>query len=106
MLDQAHFDAVRPGTAATVRLIGSDQKLAGVVRTIRGNATSARDTRAVAHPGDKREGQFAVSVTVDRQALRADTGTFCGVGRSARVWFETPFERGIERLVSLVAGDR
>lgn len=105
MLDQAHFDAVRPGNPATVRLIGSSGKLPGVVRTMRGNAVSARDTRAVAHPGDKREGQFAVTVIVDKDALRAETGTFCGVGRSARVWFETPFERGLDRLGSLVTGE-
>ncbi|MFO1153315.1 MAG: HlyD family efflux transporter periplasmic adaptor subunit [Rhodospirillales bacterium] len=106
MLDQAHFDAVRPGNPATVRLIGSSGKIEGVVRTMRGNAVSARDTHAVAHPGDKRDGQFSVTLMVDRDALRAEAGTFCGVGRSARVWFETPFERGLDRLVSLVTGER
>ncbi|MFO1128428.1 MAG: HlyD family efflux transporter periplasmic adaptor subunit [Rhodospirillales bacterium] len=106
MLDQAHFEAVRPGSPATVRLIGSDRKIPGVVRTMRGNSVSARDTHAVAHPGDKRDGQFSVTVLVDQHALRAEPGTFCGVGRSARVWFETPFERGLQRLAALVAGDR
>lgn len=99
MLDQAHFEKVRPGQRASIRLIGSDQRLPGVVRTVRGNATSARDTQAVAHPGGRRAGEFAVTVVVAADALAAPPGTFCGVGRSASVRFETAIERRLARLV-------
>jgi multidrug resistance efflux pump len=106
MLDQRHFDAVRPGQRTSVRLIGSDTPLDGVVRTVRGNATSARDTLAVARPGEQHQRELAVTVAVNPQQLAGVTGTFCSVGRSARVSFDTPLERRLGRALAGPANGR
>jgi multidrug resistance efflux pump len=90
MLDERHANRIQPGQSSRIRLLGGDEELHGTVRTIRGNTVSARDSLAVAQLERTAESQIAVTVAIDRASLGAGRGTFCGVGRTALVSFETP----------------
>jgi hypothetical protein len=100
MLDESHFDAIHPGHPAEVQLVGADSVLRGRVQSVRGNASVARDTHAVARLEAFRDDHFTVTVAVDGDQLAGGDGGFCNVGRKARV----SFERHRDGLAATFAG--
>jgi multidrug resistance efflux pump len=83
-----HFEEIRPGQPASVRLIGSEAVRPAVVRELRGmGATETSDHFAAPVPPlDKNE--FLVTVDLQAGAAPVEPREFCGIGRGAEVKFE------------------
>lgn len=88
-LSGRRFEAVYPGMAATVRLLGSDRARRAVVRDRRGMGASEQSDRFAAPVPVVGKDEFLVTLTLlDDVDPSGDGAAFCNVGRSVDVTFD------------------
>ena len=85
-LPERDFEKVKVGSAAAVRLVGSDEWKTGRVQNIRGSAANADHRLFAAQVRTPTPGTVTVEVALSADQLRND-GNFCGIGRLAEVHF-------------------
>lgn len=86
-LPEREFERVKPGTPASVRLIGSDKWRQGYVRQVRGSAARADDRLLAAQVPVATHGTITVEVSFAREEAAADK-SYCDIGRMAEVRFQ------------------
>lgn len=112
-VDERKFEDIRPGVRADILLIGSTHTIPGTVRSVRGSGAVTEDPLLAAKVPSRAPKEFQVIVDLDRNALDLGEGTFCQVGRAAKVTIRkgqaengwggsTALDRWIDRAVSLL----
>lgn len=103
------FEGVHRGMRAAIRILGSDQRLSGVVRDLRAIGVSDRGDRFAAPIPATGADDFIVTVLLPAAAVGSDHMDFCGVGRAVEVTFDGGFaplglvRRAASRLAALFA---
>ncbi|CAA7621921.1 HlyD family secretion protein [Magnetospirillum sp. SS-4] len=87
-LAERHFDSIRPGNVAEVRLIGSDDVVEGVVKSVRGAASVTDDRHLAARLPGRKDRELQVIITLPK-TVGTNAANFCQVGRSAKVVFQS-----------------
>ena len=98
-LPERDFEEIKIGDTATVRLVGSDEWRQGQVRQIRGSAARADDRLFAAKIPSPGPATVTVEVSLPADAIQADGGNFCGIGRLAEVRFRRSWF-GLANLVT------
>jgi multidrug resistance efflux pump len=86
-LPEREFESIKPGDAASVRLIGSDIWRQGIVRQVRGSAAHENDRLLAAEVPTPSRGNVTVEVSLPREGATAASSNFCDIGRLADVRF-------------------
>lgn len=81
-----HFERIRPGEVAQVRLTGSDETVSARVRELRGIGASDPNDRLAALPPPVGPNEFLVTLDLD-PAIAKSHSAYCHVGRGAEVRF-------------------
>ncbi len=91
VVHERYFEDIRPGSAATVRIVGSDDTQTAIVRELRGMGVD--DPKAQLAAGLPKIGrdEFVVSLEIAGGAKAGGAGEFCNVGRAAEVQFDRGF---------------
>ena len=87
-LPEREFESIKPGGAASVRLIGSDIWRQGIVRQVRGSAAHESDRLLAAEIPTPTRGNVTVEVSLPREGAQAASSNFCDIGRLADVRFQ------------------
>ena len=85
---EREFEVIKPGSPASVRLIGSDKWWQGTVRQVRGSAARADDRLLAAQVPVPTRGNITVEVSLPREAWPATNSSYCDIGRLADVRFQ------------------
>jgi multidrug resistance efflux pump len=84
-VDERKYEAIRPGDTTEVLLIGAAKSITGTVRSVRGSGAVTDDQYLAAKVPARAAKEFQVIVDLDRNALDLSDGTYCQVGRAAKV---------------------
>jgi multidrug resistance efflux pump len=87
-LPERDFEQIKPGEAAYVRLIGSDDWRQGEVRQVRGSAARADDRLLAAQVPIPNHGNITLEIGLPQDDAVADRNSFCNIGRLAEVRFQ------------------
>ena len=85
---EREFEVIKPGSPASVRLIGSDNWWQGTVLQVRGSAARADDRLLAAQVPVPTRGNNTVEVSLPREAWPATKNSYCNIGRLADVRFQ------------------
>ena len=86
-LPERDFEQIKPGDAAAVRLIGSNEWTEGKVLQVRGSAARGDDRLLAAQIPLANSGNITIEVSLVRGVTPADGNGFCDIGRTAEVRF-------------------
>ena len=86
-LPEREFEQTKPGDAAAVRLIGSDEWHQGIVRQVRGSAARTDDRLLAAQVPTPNPGSITVEVELPELEASSQQNSFCNIGRLAEVRF-------------------
>jgi multidrug resistance efflux pump len=86
LFSQSHADAVRPGAAVQVRLLGSDEVLTGRIVRVLGASSVEPGTSSQAARVPATAGTFRAVIELDQQPGGGTPGNQFHVGRPAVVW--------------------
>jgi multidrug resistance efflux pump len=86
-LPEREFETIKPGDAASVRLIGSDIWRQGTIRQVRGSAAHEDDRLLAAQVPTPTRGNVTVEVSLPRESAKTASSNFCDIGRLADVRF-------------------
>jgi multidrug resistance efflux pump len=86
-LPERDFEQIKPGDAAAVRLIGSNEWTEGKVLQVRGSAARGDDRLLAAQIPLANSGNITIEVSLVRGVTPADGNGFCNIGRTAEVRF-------------------
>jgi multidrug resistance efflux pump len=87
-LPEREFENIKPGDAASVRLIGSNVWRQGTIRQIRGSAARADDRLLAAQVPKPTRGNITVEVSLPRDGTLSTDSSYCDIGRLAEVRFQ------------------
>ena len=85
-LPEREFESIKPGDAASIRLIGSDERRQGYVRQIIGSAARNDDRLFAARVPSASKGNITVEVSLPPDAETGER-SYCDIGRLAEVRF-------------------
>jgi multidrug resistance efflux pump len=104
-LPERHFERIRPGDAASVRLKGGADSFEARVEAVGGAGVWRRTGRAAAPRPQTGAGELHAVLRLDpADATRPEVAaTYCDVGRSAQVRFEREALPQVERLAETIA---
>lgn len=80
-------DALRPGEPVLIHFAGQSREYRGTVRAVRGAGVRAEDDGAATLPNSTRTDDSHVIIAIDPSVATSTAGTFCQVGRLAKVTF-------------------
>jgi multidrug resistance efflux pump len=103
-----HFEAIRPGDEAQVRVVGSDILQVARVRDLRAMATADRSDRFAAALPEVHGDEVLVTLHLDRDSNQGIAGQYCNVGRGVEVKFMRDLgvvDRMATRVASLFGAD-
>lgn len=96
---ERYFESIRPGTAASVRLLGGEDLRVLPVAAVMGSGVRPEYPELAAEPKDVPEGQLRVLIRLDPpEEIAEAAGTFCDVGRTAEVRFDRSLESDLRPL--------
>lgn len=103
-VDEREFDRLHPGDRASVRLVGADQEIEGVIRSLRGTKSVTEDRFLAAAPVGNEPHQAQVVVSLPHQSgLVPNASNYCQVGRTAKVTFHKDHGTSLAKTRSVVS---
>ena len=87
-LAEREFEKIKPGSAALVRLIGSDEWIQGQIQQVRGSAARVDNRLLAAQVQRPDPDSITVEIGLPPRAAQADRNNFCNIGRIAEVRFQ------------------
>jgi multidrug resistance efflux pump len=87
-LPERDFEQIKPGEAAYVRLIGSDDWRQGEVRQVRGSAARGDDRLLAAQVPIPNPDHITLEIGLPQDDAAAGRNNFCNIGRLAEVRFQ------------------
>ncbi len=107
---ERHFDDIRPGRPALVRLKGASEDFVATVAAVRGSGGKFEHPKLAAETPEVVDGQLRVLIRLAPPPLRSEedrarlAATFCDVGRTAEVRFERPLPAGLKSFAEFAVG--
>ena len=96
---ERHFESIRPGAAASVQLLGSDDVMTLKVSAVLGSGAKSDHPELAAEPKDVPPGQVQVLLRLaPPEDVAAAASAFCDVGRTAEVRFDRSLEGDLRPL--------
>jgi multidrug resistance efflux pump len=99
-LPEREFENIKPGDAASIRLIGGNERREGQVRQVRGSAARGDDRLLAAQIPATTAGNITVEVSLPEDAARTGSN-YCDIGRLAEVRFNRTTPAIVESLGKL-----
>jgi multidrug resistance efflux pump len=106
-LPEREFEKVKPGAAAFVRLIGSNDWAQGQILQVRGSAARADDRLLAAQVQRPDPKSITVEIGLPQDDAQTDRNNFCNIGRLAEVRFQRSglaFLDGLGRMLHRLTG--